>query len=99
MQGNSLTKKILVQKISRAANISQKEASEYLECLITTTKESLESGGTVKFPGLGSFIVIGKDERIGRNPQTGEPITIEARRIVTFKVSTLLKEALNAEKK
>jgi integration host factor subunit alpha len=58
-------------------------------------KSTLESGETLKISGFGSFIVKHKKDRRGRNPQTGETITIEARRILTFKPSTLLRQAIN----
>ena len=56
-----------------------------------------ESGEDLKISGFGSFIVKQKANRRGRNPQTGEALTIEARRILTFKTSGLLKEQINKE--
>jgi integration host factor subunit alpha len=58
-------------------------------------KESLEADETIKFSGFGSFIVTQKDARRGRNPQTGEAITIEARKVLTFKPSPVLKQSIN----
>ena len=58
-------------------------------------KTTLESGETLKISGFGSFIVKQKADRRGCNPQIGETITIEARRILTFKPSEVLKDQIN----
>ena len=63
--------------------------------LLALMKSILETGETLKISGFGSFVVKQKEDRRGRNPQTGETLTIEARRILTFKPSTVLKEAIN----
>jgi integration host factor subunit alpha len=66
-----------------------------MEAVFSIMKKTLESGETLKISGFGTFIVKQKTDRRGRNPQTGEPITIEARRILTFKPSNLLRDAIN----
>jgi integration host factor subunit alpha len=58
-------------------------------------KSTLESGEKLKIAGFGNFEVKQKADRRGRNPQTGEEITIEARRILTFKPSNILRNNLN----
>jgi integration host factor subunit alpha len=58
-------------------------------------KDTLADGDKVKLSGFGNFVVRGKKERVGRNPQTGEPIPISARRVLTFKPSQVLKNILN----
>jgi integration host factor subunit alpha len=58
-------------------------------------KATLECGEKVKIAGFGNFVVKEKADRKGRNPQTGEAITIEARRVLTFKPSVILKTAIN----
>lgn len=60
-------------------------------------KTTLQSGEKVKISGFGNFLVRGKNERIGRNPQTGEQIKISARRVLTFRPSQVLKAMLNGE--
>jgi len=57
----------------------------------------LKKGDKVKISGFGNFIVRGKNERVGRNPQTGEQIKISARRVLTFRPSQVLKAMLNGE--
>jgi len=66
-----------------------------VESAFSIMKETLEKGENLKISGFGSFVVKQKADRRGRNPQTGEPIPIKARRILTFKPSTLLRTAIN----
>jgi integration host factor subunit alpha len=68
---------------------------EMIEAVFSIMKSTLETGETLKISGFGSFVVKQKNDRRGRNPQTGEAITIEARRILTFKPSTVLRDAIN----
>ena len=63
--------------------------------MLDIIKESLENGENVKLSGFGSFNVRDKRARRGRNPQTGEEITITPRRVLTFKSSNVLREKLN----
>ena len=61
-----------------------------------TMKETLEQGEKIKISGFGNFEVRDKRARVGRNPQTGEVIEISARRVLTFKPSQVLKNALTS---
>ena len=63
--------------------------------MLDIIKESLENGENVKLSDFGSFNVRDKRVRRGRNPQTGEEITITPRRVLTFKSSNVLREKLN----
>jgi integration host factor subunit alpha len=76
---------------------NQKTAGELVEAVLDLVKEVIASGEDVKISGFGKFEVRQKKDRRGRNPQTGESITIEARKIVTFKPSHLLKQTINKE--
>jgi integration host factor subunit alpha len=60
-----------------------------------TMKDVLAVGEKIKISGFGNFVVRAKKERIGRNPQTGAPIPISSRRVLTFKPSQVLKTVLN----
>jgi len=73
----------------------KKEVLDLVEAIFETLKETLANGQKIKISGFGNFIVREKKARIGRNPQTGEEITISARRVLTFKPSQVLKDALN----
>ena len=90
-----MTKADIVDKIHSNTGLTKDEAFAYLEAVLETIKKTLETAETVKVTGFGSFIVKQKKDRRGRNPQTGEAITITARRIVTFKPSIMLRQTVN----
>ena len=90
-----MTKADIVERIQAGTGLSKKESAEMMESVFSIMKTTLESGETLKISGFGSFIIKQKKDRRGRNPQTGEAITIEARRILTFKPSTILRQAIN----
>lgn len=92
-----MTKIELAKQLHQELGIRQKEASDYVETLLDLIKETLEKGENVKISGFGIFEVREKNARRGRNPQTGEAITIEPRRVLTFKPSAILKESINRE--
>ncbi len=92
-----MTKADIVEAIYEKVGFSKKEAAELVELVFETIKETLEKGEKIKISGFGNFVVRRKQPRIGRNPQTGEEITITDRRVLTFKPSAVLKEALNRQ--
>jgi integration host factor subunit alpha len=85
----------IVDKIHANTRLTKDGAFTYLETVLETIKKTLETAETVKITGFGSFVVKKKKSRNARNLQTGEPITIAARKILTFKASTVLKSAIN----
>ncbi len=87
-----MTKADLVELIYERVGSSKKEACEVVESVFSIIKDSLRNGQKVKISGFGTFIVNQKNARRGRNPQTGEPITIDSRRVLSFKPSQVLKE-------
>ena len=92
-----MTKADIVEKIYEKVGFSKKDSAELVELVFDIIKGTLESGDKIKIAGFGNFVVKGKADRRGRNPQTGEEITITARKILTFKPSQVLKASLNAE--
>jgi integration host factor subunit alpha len=74
---------------------SKKESAEVTETVFETMKQALGQGDMLKISGFGNFVVRTKRQRVGRNPKTGDKITITARRVLTFKPSQVLKHALN----
>ena len=74
-----------------------KESAEIVELVFDTIKETLERGEKIKISGFGNFIVREKKSRVGRNPQTGQEIEISARKVLTFRPSQVLKNALNTQ--
>src|SRR5579875_2842997 len=91
----TMTKADIVEQLYERIGFSKKEASEVVESLFEIVKERLEQGEKVKISGFGNFVVHEKRPRKGRNPQTGEEITISARRVLTFKASQVLKKTMN----
>ncbi len=94
---STMTKADIVEKVYGKIGFSKKEASELVEMVFTTLKDVLHRGDKVKISGFGNFVVREKNERVGRNPQTGEQIKISARRVLTFRPSQVLKAMLNGE--
>lgn len=90
-----MTKADIVERIHNKIGFSKKESSEMVEAVFALMKKTLETGEKLKIAGFGNFEVKQKADRRGRNPQTGETITIEARRILSFKPSAVLKTAIN----
>jgi integration host factor subunit alpha len=94
-----MTKADIVERIHQKIGFSKKESSEMVESVFSILKNTLESGEKIKIAGFGNFVVKQKADRRGRNPQTGDTITIVARRILTFKPSQVLKNAINTSVK
>jgi len=92
-----MTKADIFEKVQEGIGMTRKESAEMVEAVISIMKSTLETGENLKISGFGSFVVKKKADRRGRNPQTGESITIEARRILTFKPSGVLREQINKE--
>ncbi len=91
-----MTKSDIVEHVfERDKEMSKKQACECVEMVFELIKAELATGNNVKISGFGSFSVRRKRERTGRNPQTGEPMTISARKVVSFKSSQILNKVLN----
>ncbi len=91
-----MTKAEIVQAVyTRLGGFSKKESSDLVDLVFETMKETLGRGEKIKISGFGNFVLRDKRQRQGRNPQTGDPITITERRVLNFKASQLLKQALN----
>lgn len=87
---------IIEQVYENLGGLSKKESAEIVEMVFETIKSTLEHGEKIKISGFGNFVVRQKKERTGRNPQTGEEIRIAPRKVLTFKPSQVLKNAINA---
>ncbi|NVN93447.1 MAG: integration host factor subunit alpha [Desulfuromonadales bacterium] len=90
-----MTKADIVEKIMIGTGLTKRDSAEMMEALFSIMKSTLEQGENLKLAGFGNFEVKQKHDRRGRNPQTGETITISSRRVVTFKPSALLRQAIN----
>jgi integration host factor subunit alpha len=83
--------------VSRTCGFAKKESYDLVESVFSIVKATLESGQEVKISGFGKFEVKQKNARRGRNPQTGESIILDPRRVLTFKPSNLLRAAINGD--
>ncbi len=90
-----MTKIDICEKIKENLGVPTRKASEMLETVLKILKNALANGEDVRISGFGKFLVKQKADRTGRNPQTGDAITIEARRVLTFRPSHILKGQIN----
>ena len=82
---------------TRIGGFSKKESIALVDLVFETMKETLGRGEKIKISGFGNFVLRDKRQRQGRNPQTGDPIMITERRVLSFKPSQILKCTLNGE--
>ena len=94
----ALTKYDIVNRIKNNLGLDKQQSKHAVEDLIEIIKFSLESGEDVMVSGFGKFQVREKQERLGRNPKTGDKMILDPRRVVRFKYSRKLKAKLNGEK-
>ena len=86
----------LISAMSESANMSKVDTEKALKAFIDTVTEELKNGGKVQLVGFGTFEVTERAERNGRNPKTGEAITIPASKSPKFKAGKALKDIVNA---
>ncbi len=92
-----MTKADIVEIVYEKVGFSKKDVAAVIEDIFECVKGTLERGEKVKISGFGNFSVRQKRARRGRNPQTGGEITIEERRVMTFKASQILKKSINSQ--
>lgn len=90
-----MNKSDLIAKIATDTGLTKTQATAAMQAVEVGITEALVNGETVQLVGFGTFSVKEKAERTGRNPQTGEPIQIPAKKTVAFKIGKALKEAVN----
>ncbi len=91
-----MTKTDLAEQIYAMLNdITKAQAMKYVDKVFELIKQSLANGENVKISGFGSFVTRDKKQRIGRNPQSGEKMVIDSRRVVNFRVSDVLRKSIN----
>ena len=90
-----MTKADIVEIIYEKVGLSKRESVRIVDMIFEIMKDKLENGENVKISGFGSFTIRDKKARRGRNPQTGEEITISARRVLSFKPSNVLRKHIN----
>ena len=91
-----MNKTELISAMSENANMTKVDAEKALKAFIDTVTEELKNDGKVQLVGFGTFEVAERAERQGRNPKTGEAITIPASKSPKFKAGRSLKDIVNA---
>ncbi len=95
----TLTKADLIQQIyNQHEELTKIQATDLVEAFLRISKNTLISGSDLLLSGFGKFNVKNKKRRRGRNPRTGEELILDARRVVTFKSSGILKDKVNSSK-
>ena len=95
MGGKTVTRADLCESVYQKVGLSRAESAELVESFLNEVSDCLVGGESVKLSSFGSFIVRSKNERIGRNPKTGEEVPILPRRVLIFKPSNVMKEKIN----
>jgi integration host factor subunit alpha len=91
---SALTKAQLAELLYEQIGLNKRESKDMVDAFFDLISDSLVQGEDVKISGFGNFQIRTKAPRPGRNPRTGEPVAIEARRVVTFHASPKLKESV-----
>lgn len=91
-----MNKSELIDAVAASADISKAEAGRVIDAMIETITSSLKREDPVVLVGFGTFATKHRAARIGRNPQTGEPIQIKAAIVPGFKAGKALKDAVNS---
>jgi len=91
MTGKTLTRADLAEAVYRRVGLSRTESAELVESVLGEICDAIVRGETVKLSSFATFQVRNKNERVGRNPKTGEEVPILPRRVMTFKASNVLK--------
>ena len=92
-----MTKADIVNQVFENVGLPRKEAQAIVEVIFNTVKQTLVAGDSIKLSGFGTFTTKKKTARVGRNPKTKEEVEITPRRVVTFRASEFLKEAIEKQ--
>ncbi len=91
-----MNKNDLVAVVAGKAGMSKADSARAVEAVFDGITDALRGGGEVRLVGFGTFLVTNRKESQGRNPRTGEPITIPAARVPKFKAGKGLKDSLKS---
>jgi DNA-binding protein HU-beta len=89
-----MTKSEFVDKVAAQSGLSKKDAGAAVEAVLGSIEDTLKSGGDITFTGFGKFHVAHRGAREGRNPRTGETMTIAASKVPRFTAGSGLKKAV-----
>lgn len=90
-----MTKAQLIDEVARVADLSRKQSELIIDIFFQSIVDALEKGEKIELRGFGSFRIRQRNARQGRNPKTGETVSVPAKRIPYFKPGRELKELLN----
>ncbi len=94
MSNGTLTRADLAESLHRQVGLSRAESSDLVESILNHMSDSLGKGENVKISGFGSFLLRDKGQRVGRNPKTGVEVSIAPRRVLTFRASQMVRDAI-----
>ena len=98
MSEKTLTRMDLSESVFREVGLSRNESSDLVESVLEKISASLVAGEQVKISSFGTFSILQKNARVGRNPKTGEEAPIPPRRVLTFRPSHLMKDRVSEGK-
>ena len=93
----TITKSSLINAICNNSSLPKQESISAVESLLEIIKQTLVSGEDILISGFGKFCLKDKRQRRGRNPQTGDIMMMDSKRIVTFKCSNLMRDKINGK--
>ncbi|MCZ6590951.1 MAG: integration host factor subunit alpha [Alphaproteobacteria bacterium] len=95
MAGMTVTRSDLTEAVYQEVGLSRNESAQLVESVLREIVDTLAQGEAVKLSSFGTFSVVNKAQRIGRNPKTGEEVPILPRRVLVFRASHVLKDRIN----
>jgi DNA-binding protein HU-beta len=95
LEGNFMNKSELIDSIADKSGLNKTQAGDALNAVMESVGEALEAGDSISLVGFGTFSVKDRKARTGRNPKTGEELSIPASKVPSFKAGKNLKERLN----
>lgn len=93
-ENKRMTQTQLVREIAEACEVSNKVARQFLETYASIAVRETKKSGVFVMPGIGRLVRVERKARTGRNPATGEPIKIPAKKVVKFRVAKAVKDAI-----
>lgn len=93
-----MTKADLIEVVNQAGSPTRKASEVIVETIFSSVVEALRAGDKVEIRGFGSFRVRQREARTGRNPKSGEPVAVPARKVAYFKPSKELRDGINQGK-
>ncbi len=99
MSQRTVTRADLVEEIISDLPVSKQQAINVLESMLTEISKTLSKGNSVKLSSFGTFSVRKKQERMGRNPRTGEEAVITPRQVISFRASPILRGSIGDKSK